>query len=246
MEDDWTFGESFYVPARLIDGRTVTIDGPGARHVCVVLRRRPGELIYVVDGEGARHRVELTECGPARVVGQISSSERTPAAEPELWLAVGLIRATRMDMLVEKCSEVGARAIVPMLTSRSLSANGVSPARLDRWRRIAAGAMTQSARVFLPHVHEPTPLSSLADVTGRDAPILLADPRGKSLLSVNLDCLRARKLVACVGPEGGFTPEETVHLMSQSATPVSLGKARLRTETAAAVLLDRLGFLLGL
>lgn len=246
MEGSRRFGESFYAPPEASDGNRIVIDGPEARHIAVVLRRRPGELLDFVDGEGARHRVELTECGPARVTGEIRTSERVSAPRPELWVAVGLIRATRMDDLVEKCAELGARAVVPLLTSRSLCARGVSPARLDRWRRIAVGAMTQSARLFLPRVHEPVPVQSLAEVAGEDSAFLVGDPSGGSLLSVRLEALKKDRLVACVGPEGGFTPDEVIYLMGLAATRVSLGHARLRTETAAAVMVDRMAFLLAL
>lgn len=246
MKGTTQFGESFYAPPDSIHGSTVVIGGPEAKHIAVVLRRRPGDVLSVVDGEGAKHVVELTECAPGRVAGEIRSTERVQAPAPELWVAVGLIRATRMDGLVEKCSELGARAIVPLLTSRSLSARGVSGARLDRWRRIAAGAMTQSARLFLPRVHEPVPMEALAGAAGRDSAFVVADPSGGSLLELKLDELRKPRLIACVGPEGGFTPEEVLHLLSLAAERVSLGSARLRTETAAAALVDRLAFLLGL
>ena len=246
MEGSSKFGESFYAPPAAFDGNTVVIGGPEAKHITVVLRRRPGDSLRIVDGEGGRHVVELTECAPGRVAGELRSSERVEPPSPELWVAVGLIRATRMDGLVEKCCELGARAVVPLLTKRSLSAKGISPARLDRWGRIAAGAMTQSARLFLPRVHDPVPVESLAGVAGGDSYFAVADPSGGSLLRLKPEEMKKQRVVACVGPEGGFTPEEVLHLMSLTGTRVSLGPARLRTETAAAVLLDRLAFLLGL
>jgi 16S rRNA (uracil1498-N3)-methyltransferase len=245
MEGSSKFGESFYAPPDAFDGNRVVIGGPEAKHIAVVLRRRPGDVLHVVDGNGGRHLVELTECSPGRVTGEIRSSERVEPPSPELWVAAGLIRATRMDGLVEKCAELGARAVVPLLTKRSLSAKGISADRLERWRRIAAGAMTQSARLFLPRVHDPIPVESLAGVAGGDSAFIVADPSGGSLLKLK-DGLRRRRVVACVGPEGGFTPEEVLGLMSLSAERVSLGPARLRTETAAAVLVDRLAFLLDL
>ncbi len=246
MEGSSKFGESFYAPPDAFESSKVVISGPEAKHISVVLRRRPGDVLHVVDGEGARHAVELVECTPGRVTGEIRSTERVEAPVPELWVAAGLIRATRMDDLVEKCAELGARAVVPLLTSRSLSAKGVSAARLDRWRRIAAGAMTQSSRVFLPRVEDPLPVESLAGLAGPDSAFVVADPSGGSLLALTLEGLKKKRLVACVGPEGGFTPEEVLRLMSLPGTRVSLGRARLRTETAAAVLVDRLSFLLGL
>jgi RsmE family RNA methyltransferase len=105
--------------------------------------------------------------------------------------------------------------------------------------------MTQSSRLFLLRVHDPLAVESLARAAG-DAAFVVADPSGGSLLALKLEGLRRPRLVACVGPEGGFTAEEVLRLMSLPGARVSLGAARLRTETAAAVLVDRLAFLLGL
>lgn len=244
MESSSRFVESFYAPPEAFDAGRVVIGDPEARHIAAVLRRKPGDFLHVVDGEGARHLVELIDCVPGRVTGEVRGTERVEAPVPELWVAAGLIRATRMDTLVERCAELGARAVVPLLTSRSLSANGISAARLDRWRRIAAGAMTQSARLFLPRVHDPVGVRFLAGVAGGDVAFVVADPSGASLAEIRLDGVKRRRVVACVGPEGGFTPEEILRLLTPSGQLVSLGWARLRTETAAAALVDRLAFLL--
>ena len=244
MEKSNKFGESFYAAPDAFDGNRVVITGPEAKHIAVVLRRKPGDVLRVVDGKGGWHAIELVECAPGRVTGEIRSSEQAEPPSPELWVVAGLIRATRMDDLVERCAELGALEIVPLLTKRSLSAKGVSADRIDRWRRIAAGAMTQSARLFLPHVHDPVAVEALGGMVGADSALVVADPSGGGLLRLK-DGLRKQRVVACVGPEGGFTPEEVLGLMRLSAELVSLGKARLRTETAAAALVDRLAFLLG-
>jgi 16S rRNA (uracil1498-N3)-methyltransferase len=237
------FGESFYVHPDAVSENRVSVRGAEARHIAVVLRRKAGEIIHITDGTGATYRVELRVCTPSEVEGEILGSERAQFAGPEIWIAAGIVKAPRMDELVERCTELGASAVVPLLTKRSLSGKSVSDERLERWRRIAAGAMTQSARVFLPRVYEPVSPESLTGLCGPEAQLILADPAGKKLGSVGSSVLKARRLVGCVGPEGGFTPEEVGRLVASGAVPVTLGSARLRTETAAAVLADRLCFI---
>ncbi len=239
-----TFEESFFVAPEAVAEGVVTFGEGEAKHLANVLRRRPGDVITAVDGRGRRYRVELTSCAPEEVVGSIKNVEEFAREGPQLWVAVGLIRTPRMDVVVEKCTELGVHTIVPLKTKRSLSPKGVSDARLSRWRRIAAAAMTQSARVFLPCVGEPVSVERFVDSLGERASLFLADPHGRCMGTVDEGFLSREVVAGCVGPEGGFSPDEMGCLVSAGAVPVSLGKARLRTETAAVAVVDRLCFLL--
>jgi len=236
--------ECFFAPPESFSQGSLTIRGPEAKHIAVVLRRRPGDIIRVLDGCGVRYSVELTECTSDAIRGHIREKEESLPRTPELWLAAGIIRANRMDLLVEKCTELGAHAIVPVFTKRSLSSKGVSDSRLARWQRISVGAMTQTARLFLPKVWSPVSLEELVGMAGGDATLLLAHPSGKSMHSLRENDLSRARVVTCVGPEGDFTPVELEFLIKHEAIPVSLGETTLRAETAAMAVLDRLNFLL--
>lgn len=235
--------ECFFAPPESFDEVSLAIRGPEAKHIAVVLRRRPGDVISVVDGRGGRYCVELTECSAETIRGHIVEKKEFQPRTPEIWLAPGIIRATRMDLLIEKCTELGAHAIVPVSTQRSISLKGVSDSRLARWQRISIGAMTQSRRVFLPRVHKPVSLEELFGVVGTDVTVLFAHPSGKSMHSLKEDELSRARVVSLVGPEGDFATSELEFLIKHDAIPVSLGTARLRAETAAMAVLDRLNFL---
>jgi 16S rRNA (uracil1498-N3)-methyltransferase len=237
------FEDSFFVKPDAVTEDTVTITGGEAKHIAAVLRRRPGDGIIVIDGRGRRYEIELTSCTSAEIVGAIKGVEEFLPEGPELWIAVGLIRTPRMDVLVEKCTELGVHTMVPLRTRRSLSSKGVSDARLARWERVAAAAMTQSSRLFLPRVCEPVSVEGFIDLVGAKASLFLADPLGGSMEGVDRALLSAEVVAGCVGPEGGFSPDEIGSLVNAGALPVSLSRARLRTETAAMALLDRLSFL---
>ncbi|MCX5801142.1 MAG: 16S rRNA (uracil(1498)-N(3))-methyltransferase [Candidatus Eisenbacteria bacterium] len=236
--------ECFFAPPQSFGEGSLAITGSEARHIAVVLRRRPGDAVCVLDGRGGRYSVELTECSPEMIRGRIIEKQEFSPRTPEIWLAAGIIRAARMDLLVEKCTEVGVGTIFPVFTKRSLSSKGVSDSRLARWQRISVGAMTQCARVFLPEVRKPVSLEELFGVIGTDATVLLAHPSGKSMHLLNENDLSRARVVACVGPEGDFTAAEIEFLIRHDAIPVSLGEVVLRAETAAVVVLDRLNFLL--
>jgi len=238
------FEECFFSPPQSLEGDCITITGPEAKHIAVVLRRRPGDSITVVNGCGSRFEIELTHCASDAIKGRVTKKDEFAPGKPELWLAVGIIKSARMDFLVEKCVELGVSAIVPVSTKRSLSWKGVSQAKLERWRRISIGAMTQSARVFLPKVLDPIPLEELFGTIGKDAGLFLAHRSGKSMQALRENELSKDRLVACVGPEGDFTPEEIELLAKNDAIAVALGRARLRVETAAMAVLDRLSFIL--
>ncbi|MFH0778090.1 MAG: 16S rRNA (uracil(1498)-N(3))-methyltransferase [Candidatus Eisenbacteria bacterium] len=234
------FEESFFVAPEGIGEEEIEISGTEARHISVVLRRRPGDLLAVVDGRGGRYKAEIAEADPGRVTARITHRERVECPKPEIWLGLALIRTSRMDTAVEKCCELGARVIAPLRTRRSLSAKGVSEQRVARWQRLAVSALTQSSGAFLAEVQRPSSLQEFLERAGRDSKVFLADPSGKPMHAVRASELEGPRIAGCVGPEGGFCPEEIELLLRFGAVPVSLGPRRLRTETAAMCLLDRL------
>lgn len=235
--------DCFFAPPESFDGDRITIKGSEARHISVVIRRRQGDIVAVIDGRGGRYKVELIDCTAEMIVGRVIGKEEFSPDLPELWIAPGIIKSNRMDLLVEKCTELGAAVIVPVSTKRSLSSKTVSDLKLTRWQRISTGAMTQSSRVFLPRVCQATSLEELFRMAGDDSTLLFAHSSGKSMHLLRERDLSRKRIVACIGPEGDFTQAELEFLIKSDAIPVSLGRVRLRAETAAMAVLDRLNFI---
>ena len=228
----------FYAPAECFSGRSVRLTEDEAHHVFRVLRIREGSEIEVVDGIGGWYRVELTRSDGAAVEG-IVRERRLGVGELlfDLQLGVGLIRSrSRLEAAIEKAVELGVRCVTLLDCDNS----GSGSTDVERIRRVARAAMKQSLRSRLPDIKGPVPFKEFLD-TARGSPGFIceadeeADERFASVAAAVNDMTSGEECLVLVGPEGGFSPEE-VDLAEQTGfRRVSLGKRRLRTETAAIV-----------
>lgn len=227
--------ERFFLAAPPRDGRGI-LEGDEARHCSRVLRAKLGDVISVFDGRGTEW--------PARVAG-ISRDAVTldlgeprpaePATPIRLTLAVALPKGERQKWLVEKSTELGVTRLVPLITERGVAeATDAARARLER---AAIEACKQCGRNTLMEIAAPATLGELA-ARHPTSLRLIAHPGGASLgdQPIATPAREIQEIVAAIGPEGGFTPEE-LHLATAAGfLPVSLGTHILRIETAAIAL----------
>ncbi len=223
--------EYFYTPPSCITGNELRIEGDELTHVERVLRKKAGDVVHVTDGAGTVYTVTLIEVRKHSARCRIT--DRHPGLhEPsrDVMLGVALLKnPSRYDMLVEKGTELGVNAFVPLLTERTVQQH----ARSNRWHSIALSAMKQSCRCWLPTVAEATPLAEFV----RSAPasavrIILHEKSGGVDLRL-IDHAAARSVILCIGPEGGFSEQEIALAVEGGFEQASLGERRLRTETAA-------------
>ncbi|MBS1201257.1 MAG: hypothetical protein H6R27_1935 [Proteobacteria bacterium] len=216
-----------------------TLTGPAARHVSRVLRLRAGDPVTLFNGDGWEYpgtvaapradRVEVELVGP-----------RAPGL-PESPLAVtllqGVARAERMDLVVQKATELGVARIVPVLAGRSVVRLDERQAqrRLEHWQAIVLSACEQCGRSRPPAVAPPRGLDeSLADVAGTPHRLVLAPGAPLPLAALPAGAGQAALLI---GPEGGLTEAERAAAARAGFEPRALGPRILRTETAAIVAL---------
>jgi 16S rRNA (uracil1498-N3)-methyltransferase len=212
------------------------LTGEEAEHLTRVLRAEAGQQFEICDGA----RLYLGEIVEARKRSvRFRIVEELEAVEPavRIVLMMSLIKFERFEWMIEKATELGVAAIVPVKADRSEKGLELAARkRLERWRRIARAAAQQSRRANLPEIHAPVAL--------REAPIDLAQsrfyleetPGCPLLLKAVLEApeRRAGAAVAIlIGPEGGWTDRERSQLIAANWTPVSLGAQILRAETAA-------------
>lgn len=228
----------FYSPPETRTGDSIVVSGDEAHHICRVLRKRVGERIVVVDGEGNEFGCVIDECRPSTVQARVLSRRRKPR-EPVLkvTLASAVPKGERMDVLVEKATEIGVHRIIPLVTERSV-VTSLGSEKMARWKRLAVAAVKQSERSLLPRIEG---MKSLAE--------LERDLRSYSWGVVGWELSRRRlgeeifppepinDLIVVVGPEGGLTDSEIEKLREKGLKDVWLGERKLRTETAGAVLL---------
>ena len=201
-----------------------------SHYVSHVLRLRPGAELICFDGTGQEFNAILqTSKGKlaSLVVGKLT---RTPAQpSPALHLAVGWLKGQAMDTVMQKATELGASDLWPVTATRSNVK--ISPqrtaSRLEHWQKIATHAAEQSARLFVPTVHEPVSLTGYLGAHPDLTKVLLHP--GYPPLKANL---AYAPLALLVGPEGGWTDEEIATATSAGATPHGLGERILRAETA--------------
>lgn len=225
----------FYSPPRKITAESVLIDGEEFLHLTHVMRKKEGDEVRVVDGKGTAFDVVLGKIGRKEVRGRILASYRGHN-EPGVALTIAaavLKNPSKFDFLVEKTTELGAGAIIPLRTDRTIP----SHARVDRWQKLAVAAMKQSCRSVLPEVRELTALSDLLrESEAYDCKFIAHEKKvggGASLLPRLKGC---RSIIVLIGPEGGFSDAEVEQSTTAGYVPVYLGERRLRTETAAVAL----------
>jgi len=224
----------FYVNMEDVTSHGLTLRGDESKHLIRVLRKNVGDRIFVTDGNEMMYEAVIAEFGKTDTRCTIAAIHRK-YNEPsiDVTLAVSLLKnPARFDYLVEKTTELGVRTILPISCERTISHND----KHERLEKIALSAMKQCGRSWLPRIQ---PLQTFKSVIENSSHYQL-----KFVLHEKTDSSRTfaselkmhedvHSLIIAVGPEGGFTEEETASALHAGFRSISLGTRRLRTETAA-------------
>jgi 16S rRNA (uracil1498-N3)-methyltransferase len=234
-----------YVEVPLSGRIRLEIDGTAANHVAKVLRLRAGDPLILFDDAGGEYTATVAELTRDAVRVDLGEYLATNRESPlRVTLAQGVSRGERMDVVVQKATELGVKRIVPLLAERTVVRLNAGQAanRLRRWRAIAVSACEQCGRNRLPEITAPMSLQEF----------LVSDlPEGLRLLLQPDGGMRVRDLPAShavtllIGPEGGLAAAEQSAALAAQFRGLSLGPRILRTETAAlaalAVIQQQLG-----
>lgn len=241
----------FYAPpAAFAPGeKSVILAADETRHARDVLRLQPGDEIFVFDGTGREFQcaVETSDRASAglRIIAQVPPTR--PESPLDLTLAIAFLKSEKFDLVVQKATELGVSRIVPLDTVRTdvrLRNSEHAHTRLSRWRRLAREAAKQSGRAVVPEIAAPLTLESLlmmdpgAPETASAAGLyLMFSERNGRALSEVVQSLgeQSRKIIAVVGPEGGWSDDELELAREADWHIVTLGGRTLRAETAAIV-----------
>jgi len=232
--------DRFFVEGVHAAGEHVALAPDDARKVATVLRKRTGDRVQVVDSGGAAFAATLEVDGRS-VRATLDALLDRDAVETtiEVTIAQAVPKGQKMDLVVEKATELGACAIVPVRSARVIGYD-TSPAKVERWRRIAKSAAQQSGRTRVPQVGDVVDWDALlATFAGYDrvyVPWELADPAPLRAV-FERDLPGAHSVLVVIGPEGGLAADEVARARAAGGVPISLGRRILRTETAALVVL---------
>lgn len=224
----------FVHPADVNIPHSITLRGEEAHHCIKVLRKAIGSRFYAVDGKGNEYLVELTQARKDSVDCSIIESKTRPTELPfNITLAQALIKKDHFDLVVEKCTELGVRAIVPLETSRSLVEPGKN--KIERWQKILLSAMKQSRRSVLPQLTDRLSFKEVVEkINVYDLKILFHEKSNLPVFDfVKTLPHRPEQILILIGPEGGFTDSEVAMAVEHGFISLSLGHRRLRSETAA-------------
>jgi 16S rRNA (uracil1498-N3)-methyltransferase len=237
-------GRRLFVPAARLGGTRLVLTDDDHQYVARVLRARPGDRLTLFDGAGAEVEAAIARVGKLDTELVLGARRAGSATAPAIaiTLLVAAPRGERMDLVVQKTTELGVARIVPVVAERSVARP--EPARRGRWEKIAREAARQCGRADVPRVDEPLPLA--VALAAPDLPatrFALWEAERTQSLRARLAAAVAtgpsggpRSAVALlVGPEGGFPAGEIDTAAAAGFVPVSLGPRILRVETAAIV-----------
>lgn len=215
--------ERFYVDAPLKD--IVTIEGPEQHHLVHVMRTRIGDEVELVNGKGSLAKAKVIALSKRDATLQILSTQDFPLPPPHLTLAIPLMRPAKLELIIEKCTELGANAFL-LYPAQHSEKDDLSEHQQERLKFIAVSAMKQCGRLDLPEIKL---LSRFEEIFTSPATYLFGDTRP------NATPAKANgNIVFLTGPEKGFSDKE-VKLLDQKGKGVRLHKNILRAETAPIV-----------
>ena len=215
------------------------LEGAEAHRLLRVLRLGPGAALCLFNGRGRTLPVSISTADKRRV---LLEARGRPVDDPpppcRITLFQSLIKGPRMDWLVEKCVELGASRLAPVLTTRTVSrvdAAGNGAHKRARWAKIAMEAARQCGTAWLPEIDAPATLERvLNEWTPMEAPLLVGSLMPETTpLPEALPPRPPRHIGVLIGPEGDFAPAELAAACRAGARPVSFGPRILRAETAA-------------
>jgi 16S rRNA (uracil1498-N3)-methyltransferase len=218
-----------FIPHDLSPGARLELDEGQSRYLAAVMRLGVGDEVAVFNGRDGEWRSAVASVGKRAVALEALAQERPQATGPDLDLVIALVKRARLETIVEKAAELGARRVRPVITERT----NADHTRVDRLQAIATEASEQTGRLDVPEVLEPMKLERMLADWEAGRRLLFCDEAGDAK-----PVLRAADAggpwAILIGPEGGFSPKEREGLRALPyATPASLGPRILRADTAA-------------
>lgn len=209
--------EAFSIPA-----------GPLYKQIVSVLRMKVNDGISLLPGDGTEYDGRITEITPSAIVGVIAGSVVATPLLPEVTVCLGVLKNDHFELALEKCTELGATAFIPMVTGRTIKKPKEVPAR---WHAIVKEAAEQSGRTTIPRIDTPMTFTQAIHATDGMRRVVLYEEHAGALPVI----LHTDRVALFVGPEGGFTEHEIAAARDASSHIVHLGSLILRAETAAVV-----------
>ena len=226
-------------------------DSDDVKHIAKVLRLQEKDEIEVCDGDHNEYIGEICSLDKTSIKVKIITKYRSATeADINVTLFQGIPKASKMDYIIQKCTELGIHAIVPVITERTIvqiKDKKSEEKKVERWQKVAYEAAKQSKRGIIPQIMQPLHYKELLDHTSTYD--LMIVPYENELNSNMRQALenkeKIKRIGIIIGPEGGFEESEIEAAKGCGVIPVTLGPRILRTETAGLIALSIVMYELG-
>lgn len=236
----------FFIQHSQIQEKRLYVEGADVNHIKNVLRMKHGDQVMISDGEGMQYLCTLEAFESGLVWFEIVDAWKENRELPsKLYLFQGLPKSDKMELIIQKATELGVYELIPTVTGRTVVKLDEKKAqkKTARWNAIAESAAKQSGRSRIPQVREVMTFSEALAYAG-DLDVLLIPyekAEGMEATRQAVEGIRPGQSVGIfIGPEGGFEEAEVEQAMACGVLPVTLGRRILRTETAGFVVLSML------
>ncbi|MED9881807.1 MAG: 16S rRNA (uracil(1498)-N(3))-methyltransferase [Blautia sp.] len=242
--------QRFFVEPCQIDepAHRIHITGTDVNHIVNVLRMKPGEELWISDGEKKEYHCRIESAASDEVCLHILYAQEPDYELPnKIYLFQGLPKSDKMELIIQKAVELGAFEIIPVETKRCVvRLDGKKAAKkVERWQQIAESAAKQSKRMLVPSVHSvmnfKEAIAYAEEMNVRLIPYELAKGMAETKEIIK-QIQPGQSIGIFIGPEGGFEESEVDIAVNSGAVPITLGKRILRTETAGLAILSVLMF----
>ena len=237
-----------FVPGALVTGAEIVLPEQAGEHLTRVLRLPPGAPFTLFNGDGGEFSAALKATAGKRVLAQVLAHTAVERESPlAVTLLQGIARGERMDLIVQKATELGVTRIVPFLAERSVVKLDARQRvrKREHWQAIATSACEQCGRNRVPEIVEPTLLGDAVDALATDALRLVLAADGETSLAQVTKQATVPAIVLLIGPEGGLADNEQKFALVNGFGACRLGPRIMRTETAGIAALAALQALVG-
>lgn len=244
----------FFLPASCFGGEMITFPLQVSKQIASVLRLKPDERVVALDNRENAYLIELVDVSSKCVTGRVVDTYYELPAEPSLKLTlfVAVTQREKFELILQKCTELGASSFVPVIFSRSLVQSIIEvEAKRERWEAILREAAEQCGRLLIPTLQPAMKWLQAVKVAHKryDENLVLWENEKRVVID-NVFCFNpyAENVSLFIGPEGGITDEEIKAVEGEHMSTVSLGPRILRMETAAiaatTIIMERFGCLM--
>lgn len=240
----------FFVSPQNIKNENIIVSGEDAKHIKTVLRMREGESLTVCDGCGMDYECSINSFVDKEILLDIvSKSNSVSEPETKITLFQGLPKADKMELIIQKCVELGIDEIVPVYTERcivKLDKKDKEAKKIERWQKISESAAKQSGRGKIPTIKPVINFKEAVEISKNfDGAIIPYENEKDRGIREFVKDFHGKTVAMFIGPEGGFSTDEINLSVEKDVLPVTLGKRILRTETAGLSALSILLYELG-